>query len=149
MVPDFDSRGNLPPGVHSATWTEFIERFGYTAHRRTLIDGIRSAILPLRAAGCSTIYINGSFVTDKAAPLDFDAAWATEGVDLERLLALVPVFFRFENKRAAQKAKFGGEFFPSTTTAGPAGRTFLEFFQIDRGGRAKGIVRINLEDIAL
>jgi hypothetical protein len=31
----------------------------------------------LRAAGCRTIYINGSFVTDKLNPNDFDACSAT------------------------------------------------------------------------
>ena len=41
-----------------------------------------------------------------------------------------PVFRDFDNERAAQKAKYGGEFFPSSFKADAVGRTFLEFFQL-------------------
>ena len=37
--------------------------------------GIRSAIDNLKEAGCLTVYINGSFVTAKQVPNDFDACW--------------------------------------------------------------------------
>jgi hypothetical protein len=48
-------------------------------------------------------------------------------------------------QRAAQKAKYRGEFFPANMTEGGSGGTFLSFFQIDRDtGDAKGIVRIDL-----
>jgi hypothetical protein len=146
MIPDFDSWGNLPPGAHTATWPEFVERFGYTAHRQKLMDGLRRAIPLLRYAGCTAVYVDGSFITEKSVPQDFDAVWETVGVDLERLQTLEPVFFQFEDKRAAQKAKFGGEFFPSTIAAGPSGRTFLEFFQMDRNGNEKGIIRIDIKE---
>jgi len=28
MLPSFNERGNLPPGIHSATWDEVEDRFG-------------------------------------------------------------------------------------------------------------------------
>ena len=54
-----------------------------------------------------------------------------------------PVLLDFKNKRAAQKAKYGGELFPASISA-DGYRTYLEFFQIDRNGKEKGIVAIDL-----
>ena len=49
------------------------------------------------------------------------------------------------NKRAAQKAKYGGELFRANTIADSVSRkTYLDFFQEDRNGNPKGIVAINL-----
>ena len=83
----------------------------------------------LRAAGCRTIYINGSFVTDKLNPNDFDACWDVEGVDLDYLRTNAPTLLNLHDKRAAQKAKYRGELFPSELIADDTGLTFLEFFQ--------------------
>ncbi len=60
---------------------------------------------------------------------------------------LDPVFFDQRSNRAAQKAKYGGEFFPSLFPAA-VGYTFLQFFQVDkRTGDAKGIVAIDPRDV--
>jgi hypothetical protein len=78
-------------------------------------------------------------------PNDVDAVWEPAGVDVAHLLRLEPVFGEFEYQRAAQKAKFSGEFFPSSAMADVGGSTFLEFFQIDKNtGKPKGIVAIDL-----
>lgn len=145
MVPSFDVDGNLPPGVHLVTWDEFSIAFGTTPHRRRLLDGLEVALDILRIAGCKRVYIDGSFVTAKRVPNDFDAAWEPAGVDLPLLRSMEPAFFDFSNLRAAQKAKFLGEFFPSSFTADSVGKTFLEFFQVDKDtGNPKGIVALDL-----
>ncbi len=40
MIPEFDPAGNLPAGIHEATWHEIATRYGGTAHRRRLLDPI-------------------------------------------------------------------------------------------------------------
>ena len=51
----------------------------------------------------------------------------------------------FDADRAAQKAKFGGELFPASASAGPGSGIFLEFFQVDKEtGRRKGIIALDL-----
>ena len=70
MIPEFDENGNLPPGVYWAEWEEFKDRFGITPLRTRMIDGLQMAMEQLKAAGCRTIYINGSFITSKLAPQD-------------------------------------------------------------------------------
>lgn len=96
----------------------------------------------IKAAGGAVAYVDGSFVTGKEVPNDFDVCWDPNGVDLGMM---DPVLLDFDNARANQKAKYGGEFFPSTVPADRAGRAFLEFFQTDKStGRAKGIIGIDL-----
>jgi hypothetical protein len=144
MVPLFDADGKLPPGIHFCTWEEFVTRFGTTQHRLNLIAGLKIAMVQLRSAGCQTVYVDGSFVTHKLVPGDFDACWEANGVDIKQLQATAPALLKFDSKRAAQKAAYGGEFFPAGWPADGAGTLFLEFFQMDRDGNPKGIIAINL-----
>lgn len=135
--------GCLSPGIHEpADWSEFESRFGYNLHRRKLLAGLKTALYLLAEADCKVVYVNGSFVTTKEFPGDIDACWETDGIDWDRL---APIFTDFADHRAAQKARFGCEFFPADWRADHTGRTFLEFFQQDRDGTPKGIVRLDLE----
>ncbi|MCA1702261.1 MAG: hypothetical protein LC808_02910 [Actinobacteria bacterium] len=115
VLPAFDpDSGRLPEGVHPATWEEIVDRFGWTPRRRQLLDGLGEANAGLAAAGCRRIWRNGSFVTVKDEPADFDGCWDTTGVDLD---ALDPVLFDLSAGRHAQKARFGGELFPNVVEA--------------------------------
>ena len=142
MVPDFTEDGLLPPGVHWATWEQIAERFGTNAWRRELLAGLREALENLRDAGCRTVYVNGSFVTSKEAPDDFDACWDRQGIDPE---VLDPVLLTFDPGRTTQKAKYLGELFPAAALADVNGLSFLDFFQQERdSGKPKGIIAIDL-----
>jgi hypothetical protein len=141
MIPMFDTAGNLPPGIHAATWDEFVARFGTTPRRLTLLSGLKLALDELLAAGCRQAYVDGSFVTSKPDPGDFDACWESAGVDVDRL---DPVLLTFDPGRRVQKAKYGGELFQANMPADLARTTFLEFFQRTRDGRPKGIVVLDL-----
>lgn len=142
-IPPFIESGNLPEGIHEATWDEIVDRYGITDRRRDLLEGLHTALDSLRDAGCSRAYIDGSFVTAKDEPGDFDACWETAGVDPD---LLDPVLLTFANKRAEQKARFGGELFPAEWRAHPRGTRFLDYFQQDNvTGERKGIVSLDLE----
>lgn len=141
MIPPFDTDGNLPPGVHPAQWTEVQARFGSNSHRRRLLSGLAEALEQFRIAGCRRLYLDGSFVTAEPFPNDYDVCYELRGVDP---MFLDPVFFDFRPGRSGQKAKYGGEFFPSSGGAAP-GSNFFQFFQVDkRTGNAKGILAIDL-----
>ena len=65
MIPQFRRiTGDLPPGVHVATWAEFVLRYGYNKRRRHLLNGLERVLQDLRVAGCRRIYIDGSFIND-------------------------------------------------------------------------------------
>jgi len=86
------------------------------------------------------IYLDGSFVTGKPNPGDFDACWEPSGINISQLN---PVFLEFDNGRISQKAEFGGEFFPVIKGKG---QSFVDFFQKDRfSGMQKGIISILLQ----
>ena len=144
MIPVHDPfTGNLPPGEHLAEWSTVIERFGTTPWRKQLLDGLAHALRDLRAAGCKRVYVNGSFITTKAHPGDFDACWDLDGVDFD---LIDEVLLNFDSGRRAQKAKYRGELFPADLAADPLGTLFRDFFQHDRDGNPKGIIVIDLEN---
>jgi hypothetical protein len=141
MIPEFDEHGNLPPGIHDATWTEIVTRYATSTRRRDLLDGLLDALRSLKTAGCGAAYLDGSFVTAEERPHDFDACWASAGVDLDRVDAEL---LDFSHERGAQKARYGGELFPADWPAQADGTTFLDYFQRDRTRQPKGIVAIDL-----
>src|SRR2546427_271172 len=106
MELPFDAAGRLQPGQHWVTWRKMVSSFGFTERRVQLLTGLKEALVLLKLAGCHTVYVDGSFVTAKPQPKDFDACWAIDGVDPHRL---DPVFLDFSNSRARQRARFGGE----------------------------------------
>jgi hypothetical protein len=144
MIPEFADSGALPPGIHWATWEEIKERFGSNPKRQKLLEGLARGLEALKTAGCETVYLDGSFITNKEEPNDFDACWESDGVQ-GRLLD--PVLLTFSSHRAAQKAKYFGEFFIADAEATPDGLRFIDFFQQTRAGEAKGIITINLSNL--
>ncbi len=131
----------LPPGIHSATLVEIVAFFGTNPRRRELCSGLVDAAKALADGGCKLLYLNGSFVTGKPDPGDYDAIWDPTGASPT---ILDPVFLEFQNKRASQRLKYGGEFFPFGLEAQP-GVAFISFFQTDRfTGKQKGLLVIDL-----
>jgi hypothetical protein len=142
MIPEFEPDGRLPAGIHACGWNEIECRFSKGPKRLFLLQGLKRASRALKKAGCRRLYLDGSFVTAKEQPTDFDGCWSTEGVAGE---LVDPVLLDFKNGRASQKLKFGGELFLAELTEGGTGQLWLDFFQIDKEtGGAKGILLIDL-----
>jgi hypothetical protein len=138
MIPDLVDIGGpwnvLPLGVHVATFEEIEKRFAINDHRKYLFSGFKKGVLSLRKAGCQKIFLDGSFVTEKPIPADFDVCWD-------------PIFLDFSDGRKKQKEMFHGEFFPVSFLANGK-NFFFDFFQIDKfTGNAKGIICITFSKI--
>ena len=73
--------GYLPPGVYPTTWSEVEQFCGDNSHRRRLLGGLKQALLNLRDAGCRNVLLDGSVVSSKVLPNDYDGAWEPNGVD--------------------------------------------------------------------
>ena len=117
MIPYLDpATGYLPPGVHHADWCEVAGCFAGNSHRGRLTNGLLAACLNLAGAGCGELLLDGSFVTAKELPGDYDGAWEPAGVDP---ILLDPVLLDFKNRRAAMKAKYLGDLFPASFQAAP------------------------------
>ncbi len=148
MIPEFDTgtgRGIrvLPPGIYPATMEEVRNRFGGNPVRTRLLTGLMTGLSLLEQGGCRQAYLDGSFVTSKPNPDDFDVAWDASGVDPRLLdpIFWLPLFTH--PPRTAQKRRFGGEFLLAHTS--PDGRqTYVDYFQKRKEGGSKGIVVIHL-----
>lgn len=144
MIPGTDPRtGYLPAGVHESVWGEVANRFAGNTHRIRLTEGLLAACSNLAGAGCAELLLDGSFVTDKPVPGDYDAAWETAGVVPE---LLDPVLLDSRNCFAAARAKYLGDLFPASGVAAP-GVLFRDFFRTDRDGVEKGIVLVDLRSL--
>lgn len=130
----------LTPGVHCVGLKELQENFAFTSHRKNLLNGFIIGATELFKIGCSAIYLDGSFVTKKECPGDFDACWDMNGVNLANLPKIFDV--RAKDSIMMQKHIFGGEFYPNGIE-GSSGILFMDFFQqIRQTNEKKGIIMV-------
>lgn len=148
MLPIFQTLSGapwriLPPGEHFATLQEVEELLAFNSHRLNLFNGLVSAASLLAQSGCKYLYLDGSYVTEKDMPNDFDACWSLEEVNLE---SLDPIIWDIENGTTAQKKRFGGELYPNCIERA-SGKFFKEFFKNEKHtDQEKGIIVIDLQN---
>jgi hypothetical protein len=133
MLPPFNEMGYLPPGIYEITWTEFVDRFGFNAHRQNILTGLQSALLLLAQANCRRVYLGGSFVSNKEYPNDFDGCYDDMNIDYD---LLDPIF---DEDLTAQQERFGGELL--------ADPVFQGFLQTDRDGVSRGIIALDPREL--
>jgi Family of unknown function (DUF6932) len=125
-----------------------VERFGSTPRRRELLAACRRTLDLLRSYGCRWFYLDGSFVTAKDEPGDYDGCWEVDGVDLFRLLREAPLLWDDSRGRPNQKAAFGGDLFPMRLDGDLGDRVVFDDFQHDPQTDApKGIIALDLEQL--
>jgi hypothetical protein len=145
MIPSFDNDGDLPAGVHQATWPDFQSRFCIFARsdrRLKLCTLIEQLVVETRASGIvEQLIIAGSFVTAKEEPNDYDAVIIFEAsLDVSKL---PPFLFDLVDGIRARH-RFGGDIFPirsGTTRA----TNLLSYFQHNRLGKPVGVLEVILK----
>jgi hypothetical protein len=146
-IPDLDTEGFLPPGIHECNVEEIGDRFARfqeSDRRCRLFERLQSFISEARKTGLVVeLVINGSFATGKAKPSD---------VDLIVVLApshdfsadLRPFEYNVVSKRRVREIY---RFDILVAADGSRGYTeYTDFFQKVRGQpqRRKGILRVRL-----
>jgi len=139
-IPKLQKNNELPPGEHQASLQEIEETYGLTSERRkNLMHLLYMASGNLKTSGVRTIWINGSFVTNKEDPNDIDGCWEyNANVNLD---ILDPVFL---GDRAGMKKKYSLDLFIANCIEADSGLPFPKFFQKNREGEAKGILVVTL-----
>lgn len=145
MLPPFTDAGVLPPGVHRASWDDMVHCFGATPRRQALLQGLLAAATNLAQAGARVIWLGGSFVTDKEDPDDWDGVWDPSNADMTKIDPVLTDPADLATGRYRQKAKFAGELLVGVETA--SGMPFQLYFQVDKNGDPKGIVRLDLRTL--
>ncbi len=122
-IPELNQYGLLPPGEHECTLDEAHERFGQTAARHKLWENLDAVLCEMRAANLSgTVYINGSFVTDKPAPADVEITLDVRKEDIEKQ-GLAYMFYHRNHARLKHERCI--DWYPTL----PASNDFISFFQ--------------------
>jgi len=138
MIPDFELNGDLPEGIHNASLKEFKKKFVFNEKREILFEGLIILIKDLKKANCKIIFVNGSFVTNKDNPNDYDLCWDTNGIDYDKLSEEL---INYKKNREKMKEKYKGDIFPCDSKI--RNSTFFKFFQTNKfTGNKKGIVKI-------
>lgn len=127
--PALTAEGLLPPGVHIADLREIEQAFGRTPKRRFhLFQKLAQFEVFVRSFKLfQTIYIDGSFVTDKDDPGDIDAVLELPRADLAKLLAHRDAPALVDG--AAVKAKYEVHLFIQPPAPVPADFDMARFFQ--------------------
>lgn len=130
----------LPSGIHDAAIDEIYTRYAINLKRQELFEGLTRAVENLFQSGCPQVFLDGSYVTAKPDPSDYDALWDPRFVNPA---LLDPIFLDFTRGTYYQKLKYLGEFFPAVAIEGSTRRPFMDFFQTDnQTGARKGIIRL-------
>ena len=144
MIPEFTEIGLLPPGIHSATWEEFEERFlvfQQSDQRLRIGERLLAFYNELRRAGIvRRILIVGSYVADKAEPNDYDCLLVLDPAAV--VSELLPFQYNLLSRRMARRM-FHGDVI-AVIDGSAAMKEFLEFFQTTRDGSRTGIVELQL-----
>lgn len=144
MIPAFNEEGCLPPGIYEASFEEVKDRFGFSRKRQTLLQGMVVLLNQCRLLRCDVLYLDGSFVTAKLSPADYDACWDTTCEDREGVLNKAADSL-LNSDSETQKDYFGGEIYPAFSRAPLLPQlTICEYFQTTKEGGKKGIIKIKL-----
>ncbi|MBI2434497.1 MAG: hypothetical protein HYV26_16690 [Candidatus Hydrogenedentes bacterium] len=141
-LPIFNDEGNLPLGVHSATLSEVLERFGRdTLQRHLVATRLRRVYeLVVDTGRLARFIVFGSFVTAKPKPKDVDIVLImSDDFDLASILGETALVF--EHMQA--EACFGASIFWTRRSGAIGGeQAMIEYWETRRDGGRRGIVEI-------
>jgi len=140
--PPFNNAGDLPPGIHSATLAEVIERFGTGSSRRGTVARRLARIHSLvqSTGGLARFIIFGSFITPKSEPNDVDIfLLMADDFDVSKVTGETAILF---DHLAAQNYEGASIFWVRRAGALGGEQAALEDWQIKRDGTRRGIVEV-------
>lgn len=143
LLPDFDSRGDLPEGVYRASLADVSARFGQGTTQRQLVSERLTRIYQLarRTGKLERFVIFGSYVTAKPEPNDVDILLVMRD-DFDVMAHDEQTRALFDHLRAQRI--FGASVFsvrPSTVLLESVDE-FIAYWQIKRDQSKHGIVEI-------
>ena len=94
ILPPFNYHGYLPEGVHPTTVEELRERFATNPARECLYRKLKNFFdWAVTTGQFSRVYVNGGFITNKAAPEDVDVILQTRAPYGPAAFAAMEPFF--------------------------------------------------------
>ena len=144
MIPPFDDTGDLPPGLHTATWAEFRARFcrfAQSDRRLQLCQRLEQLVDDARASGIVTrILVGGSMVRVAAEPNDFDCIIVLRAeIHYDTLR---PDQLQIANARIARDRYMGDIFIAREEQSTLS--LYIDFFSRNRNGKIIGMIEVTL-----
>lgn len=142
-LPEFRDDGWLPTGHHRAEWNEIAVRFGGKpgSHRADLTAKLLELYQALQAASVSgTILLDGSYISEKIEPGDFDIL-VIGPADLQARKDAEPNLASLLDAGAAEAQGYSLFF---VTEASPMRKIISTIWDFSKEGIAKGIVELAL-----
>jgi hypothetical protein len=142
MIPELTREGLLPPGIHEATLGEVRRRFGGSNQvRLSLMKGLSEVVVRAKRAGAKYMLVDGSFVTDKKDPGDWDAVLV---FPVECNAASEDAVLLTDRERI--RKDHGGDLFTITEDDQEVLEHFVkDVFGTDREKRPKGLLCLRLK----
>ena len=142
-LPDFTETGDLPTGVHQASLTETVARFGNDSDWRKRLGTRLKRIhqIASNTGHLARFVVFGSFVTEKYKPNDVDIFMLMED-DFDMGLLTGEAHLLFVDHAAAQDHFGASVFWVRRMAAFGGDQTIIEDWQFKRDGTKRGIVEI-------
>ena len=141
-LPAFNEDGDLPPGVHGATLSEVLTRFGQGSVQRGIVADRLTRIyqLAISTGQVTRVVVFGSFITAKAEPNDIDILLLMEDTfDLAVVTGEAAVVFQ----HLEAHVRFGASIFWTRRSGALGGeQAMMEYWQVRCEGGQRGIVEI-------
>ena len=144
--PDFNSKGDLPTGIHEATLVEVIDHFGKTTPQRQIMAHRLEQIYTLSASTghLARFIIFGSFITTKPEPGDVDIFLLMENeFNVSQVSDKVAFIF---NHVVAQNYEGASIFWIRRLAALEGEEATIAHWQLKRDGSQRGIVEVIAND---
>jgi len=151
-LPDFDSSGHLPVGIHTATFPSLSKIVRHNEHRRKMWQQLACFLIdPVVKHKFCAVYVGGGFVSNKPQPTDIDLVLETSSPYGPEAFEAVAPFFVTGLDKIEMIYSVHLQFW---MRGAPSGLTdYRVFFQYDRPGsythvlnRSRGIVHIDLTE---
>ena len=142
-IPPFRQDGWLPVGHHASSWGEVLSYFGGQPNSRRArltaeLIGLRDALLAVGITG--TILLDGSYISEKQEPADFDILLIGPD-DIQIRKDLEPNLGDLLDVGIAEARGYSLLY---TAENSPARDLLSTLWDFTRGGTAKGIVKLTL-----
>ena len=144
MLPEFNSDGNLPEGIHLAAAEEVYLHFATpSARRQWLGEQLRSLLALAKSTGqLARVFLWGSFVTGKEVPNDVDVLLVmVADFVLETLPTHCQVLFDHVQARLSFHADV---FWTKASIDAEVLQLWLDTYQTDKDFRRRGIVEVTV-----
>jgi len=140
-LPEFNERGDLPPGIYRATLEELVRHFGTTARRVVVARRLERIYQLARSTGhLARLIVFGSFVTAKSEPNDIDIFILMEdSFDVRQVSAEARLVF---DHATAQNLLGASVFWIRRAAALGGEEATIAHWQTKRDGNKRGILEV-------